>query len=297
LSAVLARSGATVVHAHGLKAGWVSVSLRPRPRVVLTVHNIVLDPEAGPGRRLLAGLEQRLVPLVDHVISPSAAIDRRLAPIVAAERRSVILPVSPVARPDRERAEVRRELELDEDAPLVVVVARLHPQKDLGTFVDAFASVVEQVPAARAVVVGDGPLRSELATAVEAAGLGGRLRLVGARDHAVDHIGAADVFALSSVWEAVPLVVVESLLLGVPVVTTRVGIVEELIEPGVGGTVVDVGDVAGMARAIVALLEDPDVRLRVGAAGRARAAARVDPEALVDDVESVYRQLATEVRT
>jgi glycosyltransferase involved in cell wall biosynthesis len=291
LGAVVARSGATVVHAHGLKAGWVAVSVRPRPRVVLTVHNIVLDPTAGLGRRLLAVLEERLVPLVDHVISPSAAIDRRVARLVPAERRSVILPVSPLARPRRTRAEVRDDLGIDDATPLVVVVARLHRQKDLPTFVAAFASVAEQVPDAQAIVVGDGGLRAELTAAAEAAGLTGRLRLLGARDHAVDQIGAADVLAVSSMWEAVPLVVVESLLLAVPVVTTRVGIVEELIAPGVGGAVVDVGDAAGMARAIVDLLSDPESRRQVGEAGRARAEARADPGALVDAVESVYERL------
>jgi glycosyltransferase involved in cell wall biosynthesis len=294
---LLARSGATVVHAHGLKAGWVAVSVRPRPRVVLTVHNIVLDPTAGLGHRVLAALEGRLAPLVDHVISPSAAIDRRLAPMVPAERRSIILPVSPLAQPRRGRAEVRRDLGIDEGAPLVVVVARLHRQKDLPTFVAAFASVVEQVPDAQAVVVGDGVLRAELTAAVESGGRGGRRHHKGARDHAVDQIGAADVLAVSSVWEAVPLVVVEALLLAVPVVTTRVGIVEELIEHGVGGEVVDVGDAAGMARALVALLRDPEARHRVGDAGRARAEARVDPEALVDAVETVYERLETRTRT
>jgi glycosyltransferase involved in cell wall biosynthesis len=295
LAAVVARHGTPVVHAHGLMAGWLATSLRPRPPVVLTVHNIVLEPARGLGQRGLAALERRLAPRVDHVISPSAAIDQRIEPLVPAERRSVIVPVSPRPSPRRSRADVRAELGVGEATPLVVVVARLHRQKDLPTFLRAFATVATSVTDAEAVLVGDGALRAAVVEEVERLGLPGRVRLLGARDDAVDVIAAADLLALSSIWEAVPLVVAEALELGVPVVSTRVGIVDELVGDGVGGAVVDVGDAEAMAAAMVRLLSDPEARRRAGSTGRDAALARLDPDRLVDEVEAVYRSVARAV--
>jgi glycosyltransferase involved in cell wall biosynthesis len=291
LAAVLERRHVAVVHAHGLKAGWLAVSLRPRPRVVLTVHNIVLEPYENVRQRGLAWLERRLLPRVDHAISPSVAIDRRIAAALPPERRSIIVPVSPRPVAHRTRAEVRAELGVPERTPLVVVVARLHRQKDPLTFLRAFASVATAVPDAQAILVGDGAMRAGVEDAIGTLGLVDRVRLLGLRDDAIDLIAAADLLALSSIWEAVPLVVVEALQLGVPVVTTRVGIVDELISNGEGGVVVDVGADVAMASAMIELLTDEPKRTVAAAAGRDRVLARLDADRLVDEVEAVYTSL------
>jgi len=288
----LARVGpADLVHAHGLKAGWTAVTSRPRRPVVLTAHNLVLD--EGPRGRLLRLLERELVRRVDHLISPSPAIDRHFEDLLPPERRSVVVPAFPLPQPGADRAAVRKELwpELAADTPLVVVVARLHPQKGLHTFVDAWARVTRDLPEARAVVVGEGPSRSELQAAVDGAGLGDSLRLVGARHPATAPMEAADVVALSSIWEAIPIVVPEAALLGTPVVTTDVGIVSTVVTDGSTGSVVGVGDAEGLARGIVALLSDPGAARRAGERLRAESLTRFDPDRLTGEVAEVYRRV------
>ncbi len=277
-----------VVHAHGLKAGWTAVASRPRRPVVLTAHNLVLDD--GPKGRLLRILERELVRRVDHLISPSAAIDEHFSAVLPPERRSVVVPAFPLPEPGVDRAAVRADLGVDVDTPLVVVVARLHPQKDLLTFVEAWRQASAQVPDARAVVVGEGPSRSEVQAAIDRAGVGESLRLVGSRHPATGPMEAADVVALSSIWEAIPIVVPEAAILGTPVVTTDVGIVSTVVTDGSTGSVVDVGDAAGLARGMVALLGDIEGARRAGERLRAESVARFDPDRLTAEVADVYRR-------
>lgn len=274
-----------IIHAHGLKAAWTAIGTG-RP-VVMTAHNIVLGD--GPRARLNRWLEHAVIRRVDHLISPSGPIDAGFAALQPPDRRSVILPVSPPAHPHRDRAEVRAGLGVAEDRTLVVAVARLHPQKDLGVLLRAFAQTRRAHPDAELRIVGSGPQEDELAALARSLGLPPEV-LAGPSPSAVEELAAADVVALSSVWEAVPLVVLEAMQLGRCIVTTRVGMVEELLAEG-AGAIVDVGDVDGFAAALEERLADPQLRQREGA----QAAARVDliaaPDQLVDAVCAVYRQV------
>ncbi len=275
-----------VIHAHGLKAGWVAIAARPRRPVVLTMHNVVLGPDAG-GSRLLGALERALIRRVDRVIAPSPPIAAMCDGLIDASKVSVIIPVSPPPHPRHPRDEVRASLGVVERERLVVVVARLHPQKDLPTFLEAFAKVAGQRSDVRAAIVGEGPLEAELATRIDALGLRRRVRLAGPSDYAVDELDAADVVALTSVWEAIPLAVTEAMQLGRPVVATDVGIVSTVIEDGVDGRVVPIGDVDAVAEALSDLLSRDDLEA-MGRKAKAAVVALVDPDRLTDDVRSVY---------
>lgn len=278
-----------VVHAHGLKAGWVAWLARPGCPVVLTVHNVVLDEVAGRTAALQRRLERAVVRIADKVIAVSPEIVDHFAGVGGDGHVEFVIPASPAPHPRRPRDEVRRSLGVDDDRALVVVAARLHPQKDLPTFVAAWRQVVAAHPTARAVVVGEGPARGEIEAAVARAGIGDTLSLPGASEHAVDEIAAADVVVLSSRWEGAPLVVAEAMQLGRPIVSTRVGVVEEMT--GDGATIVDVGDVDALAAAVSALVGDPDLRGRVGAIGRERGTVIYGAAPLVAQVERIYEEV------
>jgi glycosyltransferase involved in cell wall biosynthesis len=274
-----AAAGVDLVHAHGLKAGWLASAIRTRPPLVVTVHNLVLDEVAGRTAPVLRALEGALPRRVDAVIAVSDEIGRRFG---AAPDVHVIPPGGPSLVVAREREAVRRELGIGDDERLVVTVARLHPQKDLPTL---FAAV-DGLPNTRVVVFGDGPDEIELRRLAPA-----NVVLAGARASVADEIAASDVFVVPSRWESGPLVLLEAMSLGRPVVTTDVGFAATVVRDGHTGRLVPVGDVAAMRTAITEVLDDPDDAASMGERGRAAVEATFSAADLVDRIEAVYRSV------
>jgi glycosyltransferase involved in cell wall biosynthesis len=281
---------ADLLHVHGIKAAAVVSSIRGRAPMVVTLHNDMVGTHVGIHAQVRRLVQHLLLRRAEHVIFVSAAgaaANRRTA---GDARSSVIMSFSarPVASADR--ATLRSRLDLPADGPLVAVVARLHPQKDLAMFLRAFAVVRRSVPQARALVAGDGPQRAELEGLRDALGLSGAVHFVGATDAAADLIAAADVFAISSRWEAGPITAVEAMQLGTPVVMTDTGSIAETAGPRGAVRVVPVGDTEAFAAALVSLLADPDARAELADRGRALAEGQYDPSVLVHCVDAVYRR-------
>ncbi len=295
LRAVLRRDQPDIVHAHGLKAGWLAVVSRPRVPIVLTVHNVVLDAVAGRGAALQRRIERALVGRVEHIIAVSPEIAQHFGGHVRPDRIDVVLPASPAPVPKRPAQEVRAAHGVATDALLVVVAARLHPQKDLGVFVRAWAAVTAEQPDATAVIVGEGPSRDELDALIDELGVGGTLQLAGPSEHAVDELAAADLVVLSSRWEGAPLVVAEAMQLGRPIVSTRVGVVPEMV--GEGGTIVEVGDVEALAGAMLRYLASADLREEAGRIGLERGTVIYGAPALVDEVARIYQEAVLRYRS
>jgi glycosyltransferase involved in cell wall biosynthesis len=271
--------GVDLVHAHGLRMGWMASLVPRRKPLVVTVHNVVLDDVAGRSARWQRRLEAALPRRVDAVIATSADVASRLDGAVVIP--PVGLPPVPRHRPDV----VRRALGVPPDAPLVVTVARLHRQKGLDTLLDAAA----RSPDVWFVVVGEGPEGARLRDRIRRDGLDGRVRLVGPSANAADELATADVVAVPSVWESGPLVLAEAMELGRPVVTTPVGFAPALVADGETGRVVPVGNPDALAAAVGALLADRAAASRMGEAGRARVLDWLDRDGLIDQVADVYR--------
>jgi glycosyltransferase involved in cell wall biosynthesis len=158
--------------------------------------------------------------------------------------------------------------------PRVVMVARLAPPKEPQILVDA----VRRLGRGRAVIVGDGPLRPD----------GGEL--LGRRDDVPEILAGADIFALPTRWEGLPLSIIEAMHAGLPVVATRVGGIPELVEDGRTGFLVPRGDVAAFAEALGKLL-DPELRRKMGEAGRDRARRLFTAERMVRETLALYDEL------
>lgn len=142
------------------------------------------------------------------------------------------------------------------------------------------------------VLVGDGPERDRIRSLVDALDLGSVVTMVGRRSDVADLMAAADVVLCGSIWEAVPLVVLEAMLVGVAVLSTEVGIVGELAdERGLVLSVVPVGDVAAMGGALAELLDDPDSRRALAERSHALAIDRFDPSRLAAQVLAIYAEL------
>jgi glycosyltransferase involved in cell wall biosynthesis len=281
---------ADVVHAHGLTAGWTAWAAGAGPKLVVTVHNVVLDAASGRAAPLLRRLEAWLPGRARQTIVISPDMRQHLARRARPGTMHLVPPVGPTPSAERSADEVRAELGLAPSEPLVVLVGRLHPQKDIATLIEA-AALLD--PAVQVVVVGEGPQRTDLEDRIDALGLRHRVRLIGARDRAADYQAAADVVVMCSVWEGFGLVVAEALHLGRPVVATTVGPVPEMVIDGVTGRLVAPSDPPGLASAITDLLADPVRAADLGRAGAKLVAPHFDTDALVRRVEEVY-ELVTE---
>ncbi|GAB3445255.1 glycosyltransferase family 4 protein [Phycicoccus ginsengisoli] len=295
-------ASADVLHAHGHQAGLVAVvaTLGTRTPVVVSQHNAVL---AGGGRKRVLDLAQRLVArradlvtgassdLVDEARRHGAR-DARLAP-VPSPRVPRLLAEEPPVEAQRRRAvrELLRDTGIDAagDPRLVLTIARIAPQKDLETLVDASHASHASVPHALWVVVGGGdePLLARLSQ--RAGRAGDPIHFAGPQADPDRWLRAAEVFVLTSRWEARALVVQEAMAAGVPVVATDTGGLRDLVE-GVG-TLVPVGDAAAVAGAVTAYLTDPEARSAASAAGRVRAASWDDGEQTARRWREWYRAL------
>lgn len=276
-----------VVHAHGYQAGGLALPvarLRRRPLVV-TWHNAILGAGAGVRTRRLL---QRVVAR-GAALTLGASSDLVAEAIRCGARRAELAPVAaPALDPPRTPPQQRRTgLGLGPGDVLVLSVSRLAPQKNLGLLLD-IAAALRHRPDITFAVVGEGPLRDELAARITAEDL--RVRLLGRSDDVSSWYAAADLSLLTSTWEARALVAQEALLAGVPLVSTRVGGMEELV--GDAAVLVDPTDPAPAAAAVRALADDPEARRRQADAGLWRAATWPDEDAVVDDLVQRYREAA-----
>lgn len=188
-----------------------------------------------------------------HVIAVSGSIERRLAEEdgVPVERVTLIRNAIPPADDlCRERDRLLRRLAPGD--PLIGTVARLVPEKGVVCFLRAAAAVLRELPGARFVIIGDGPLREELVAASEKLRIAQRVRFLGARCDGPQLIAELDVLAVPSLSnEGTPLVTLEALSAGVAVVASAVGGIPEQVRGFHRVALVPAGDVGALARALV----------------------------------------------
>ncbi|MGA8045357.1 MAG: glycosyltransferase family 4 protein [Dermatophilaceae bacterium] len=280
--------GADVLHAHGHQAGVIgalairSLPRRRRPALVVSLHNAVLG--GGLRRALGAASAQPFTRTAQLVTGASTDLVEQalrwgaswaeLAE-VPSPRVPGLLATPPVDRVQRRR-DARRLLEgagvpMAEESDLVLTVARIAPQKDLGTLVAAAASdaATHPNPPRAWVVAGGGEADLAHHLREQARRTGAPLELVGAQSDPTPWLRAAAVFVLTSHWEARALVVQEALAAGVPVVARDAGGLRDLVE-GVG-RLIDVSDPQQWADAVDTLLSDDLAWSKAVTAGRSRA--------------------------
>ncbi|MEM9655254.1 MAG: glycosyltransferase family 4 protein [Actinomycetota bacterium] len=224
--------------------GWGPVSVAPR-----SVRFAVLMIE-----RLLARLSDALVvvgrPDLDF------GLDRQIGDPSRYRLIRSGVDTSTAEAAAAERTVIRTELGLD-GRYVVGMVARMSPQKDHTTLLHAFAGAA--IPDSTLVLIGDGPLRTEVAALAERLDIADRVQFLGMRSDAARLVAGFDVSVLSSRWEGMPRTVVEAAAAGVPVIATDVGAVSELIEDGRAGTLVPPGDVVRLTAALQAVRGEPSV--------------------------------------
>ena len=162
-----------------------------------------------------------------------------------------------VISPGLERNKIRSELGLDKNAFVIGVVGSLTHVKNHAFFIEMAAKLSKQQNHLQFVIVGDGPLRSELESQIESLGLKEFVHLIGFREDARDIIGAFDLFVLTSRWEGFPNVLLEAMAQKVPILSSDVGGVREVIHDKVNGEVASQYDPGVFADRVLRMLKDP----------------------------------------
>ena len=221
------------------------------------------------------------------VIGCGTAATRELLSLGVPGDRTVTVANAVAARPTRRPEEVRREFGAS-DAELVVSVGRYVEQKNQSLLLEALALLARTRPRLKALLVGSGPLEGDLRRRVEELGLSEVVLITGERADAVDLIAAADVFVLSSSWEALPVTLLEAASLGRPIVATAVRGVVGTIRHDSNGLLVAPDSPVALAGGIAAVLDDEPLATKLGEGASAFAERACAERAMLERYAVVY---------
>jgi glycosyltransferase involved in cell wall biosynthesis len=188
------------------------------------------------------------------------------------------------------RGEMRKTLGLPADARVAGIIARLTEQKGHRYLFEALASRADLADV-HLLVVGGGERQDALVRDVAAKGLAPRVHFLGARRDLGNLLAAMDLFVLPSLWEGLPLSMVLAMGAGVPIVSTRVAGIPEVVDDGRTGLLVEPRDVAALGAALARLLDDPELRRKIGEDARASVLPRFGVDRYVDSVAALYDRL------
>ncbi|MCX7682109.1 MAG: glycosyltransferase family 4 protein [Anaerolineae bacterium] len=300
LTRFIRRRRFTIVHTHSSKAGIIgrlAAWLAGVPVIVHTVHGWSFHDYMPFASRYLYILLERCTAHFTDALILVARSDREKglrAGIGRPEQYHLIRSAIPLEEFDPatvDRFAVRRELGLPLDAPVLGNVGRFSTQKNPLDWVRMAGKVARELPECRFLLVGDGPLREEVESALVAEGIADRTVLTGLRRDVPRMLAAMDVFALTSLWEGLPRVIPQAMSMRVPVVANRADGTAEAIIHGETGYLCNPGDLDGMAAYCLQLLRDPVRRQTMGASGRARAAGEFDVRSMVAQIAALYEAL------
>jgi len=286
-----------VVHTHTAKAGFVgrvAARLAGVPVIVHTFHGHIFHGYFGPVQtRLFLWLERFAARLSDRIITLSEGLRKELADTyrITDKNRIVVLPLGldldAFTQMPRRSGAFRQAWGIPTDAPLIGIVGRLVPVKNHLLFLHAAAQVQTELPQARFAIVGDGEMRPQIETQVDALGLRHAIIFTGWQRDLAPVYSDLDVLVISSANEGTPVSVIEALASGCPVAATTVGGLPDLLEAGKLGRLVPPDNVDALAQAILQLLRYPPD----GSQARALMRDRYGIDRLADDLDRLYRDL------
>lgn len=288
-----------VVHTHSSKAGILGRAAAHRcgvPAIIHTMHGLPFHPYERWWRNALYRLAERYsARRCDRIITVAdAMIKQALAARVATREKFVTIPsgmeVEPFLAAGDQREGTRAELGFGRDDIVIGKVARLFEYKGHDDVIAAAATVVAAVPNARFLFVGGGTWRERLEHKIAAAGLETKFRFTGLvpPDRIPALLAATDMVVHASYREGLARVLPQALITGKPVVSYDVDGAREVVLPGDTGFLVSPGDVAGLARALIELARNSELRGRMGVAGRRKFTDLFRHERMTERIRAVY---------
>lgn len=294
---IFRRERPVIVHTHCAKAGilgrWAA-KLAGVPIIFHTYHGFGFNDFQSPAvknfyvwlERMTAKVTTKTV-VVSHATAATAEKNRIVKKNDWVLCRDAIS-VEEFLKPGPRRTKLQ-EWNVPQDKVVVGMVACFKPQKSPVDFVDVAARVLKMTDAAHFVMAGDGELRPAIESRIRELGIEGKITLLGWQTDMPDLYRNLDVLVLTSLWEGLPCVFSEAMACDLPIVATSVDGAREAIVDSENGFLHQPHDIEAMAKSVLKLVADPDLRLKMGKSGKDRVM-EFDISTCVDAIDATYRQ-------
>lgn len=193
--------------------------------------------------------------------------------------------------PTRKFKDVRTQLGITKEAILILFIARFTAHKQPLTLIRAFARAIQEAPGLKLLMVGDGDQKEEAIKMIKEAGLEKDIYLQPFRQDVPDVLAAADIFVLPSLWEGLPIGLLEAMSMGKAVIGTNVDGTSEVISENVNGLLTEPGNIQALAAAMVTLSRDESMRNRLGESAKATVTNRFNAAVMTREIEKIYSGL------
>lgn len=258
--------------------------------VVYTEHNLMerYHPWTRRANVWSWNLQERVIAVSAEV---AESIDRHAGSRIPVRVVHNGVPVDALRRDPEAGAAVRRLLGIPRDAAVVGQVAVFRRQKRLDLWLETAREILGRRPETRFILVGDGPLRSEIEALSRKLGLEDAVCFAGLQDDVRPYLSAMDLLLVTSEFEGLPLVLLEAMALELPVVATAVGGIPEAIRDRQTGRLVPFGSPADAAAAVLEILADPPERAAMGLAARRLVAGEFGTDRMLAELEAIYLEV------
>lgn len=213
-----------------------------------------------------------------------------------ADRISVVTNAVPLPEPlgSSKKKELRSSLGIKDGIPFILAAGRLSPQKNFKDLVLAAGRMQSAGIDYHLIIGGEGELRPDLEKQIQDSGLTEQVKLPGMLGNLNQVMQVADIFVMSSLWEGLPLVLLEAMAAGLPTVAFSIPGIEEVINERVEGLKVPAGDSKKLAAGLIEMVTDQESRLQMGAAAADKIRRQYNFKTMVDQLLNLYRNAVTE---
>jgi len=290
-----------IIHTHNSKAGFIGRLAGKIAGVRIIVHNIhgfaFHEFEKPPRRKLFIHLERFAAKFTDKLITVSEPLREWGLKLAIGNPEKYVTIYSGI---DLEKFDVNIDIKekklrlgIEPEDKVIGVVSKLWEGKGHECILQAARDVIDQVPDVKFVFVGEGYLRKKLESLARKLDLSDHVIFTGFRTDIPEITATFDIALLASFFEGLGRVLLEAMALGKPVIASRVGGIVDVVDDGKTGILVSPGNSASLAEAMIRLLRNDGLRIRMGNAGRARIDAKFSAKTMINQIQMVYNELST----
>jgi len=291
-----------IVHSQGARADFfarIAAKLAKVPIIISTVQMLVEGYNVGYLKRFLYQTFDRFSErFVDYFLVVSSVLKENMIEVHGIPPDKIIKIYNgietdyykPVGNEEM-RYKIRREFAVNDSDILIASLGRLVWQKGFEYFLHAIPEILREIPDARFILVGDGPLRPELERLAVELGEGDKIIFAGYRSDVRDVLAALDIVVIPSVLEGFPMITLEAMAMAKPIVAAKIDGITEQITDGINGILIPPKDSSAIAQAIIRLINDRESGKKLGLAARKKVEQEFSVEKMVSETEKVYSSL------